>query len=269
MIYAIIAVGLAGAVLLAAFLFQDRLVFFPLEDMAADPKQAGLDYEDVRIKTADGLSLHGWHVPAREGRGTVLFCHGNAGNVSHRLDTLEIIHGLGFSCLIFDYRGYGRSEGKPSERGLYEDVLAAGRWLRREKGVGPGGLVLWGRSLGAAVAAYAAAREDPAALILESAFTSAPEMGKKLYPFLPVKLIARIGFDTEKHVAETSCPVLVIHSPDDEIVPLEMGRRVFEAAPEPKRFLEISGSHNAGFLQSREKYLSGIDEFLQEEGLTR
>jgi fermentation-respiration switch protein FrsA (DUF1100 family) len=267
MTYAIIALALAGAVLLAAYLFQDRLVFFPLQGMAADPNQAGLEYEDARIETTDGLLLHGWYVPARQGRGTVLFCHGNAGNVSHRLETLEIIHGLGFSCLIFDYRGYGRSQGKPSERGLYDDVLAAGRWLRREKGVGARDLVLWGRSLGAAVAAYAAAKEDPAALILESAFTSVPEMGKKLYPFLPVKLIARIGFETGEHVAKVSCPVLVIHSPDDEIVPFEMGRGVFEAAPEPKRFMEIFGSHNTGFLNSGRSYVQGIEEFLNQAGI--
>lgn len=249
-------------VVAAVYAFQEKLVFFPSRDLVADPSAMGLDFEDVRVATQDGVLLHGWFVPAEPSRGAVLFFHGNAGNISHRLDTIALINGLGLSLLIFDYRGYGLSTGEPSVAGTREDARAMWRHMTSDRGLDPSRIVLWGRSLGGAVAAGLAVDAMPAALILESTFTSVADMGRKYYPFLPAGLIARGRYPTLEHVAEIQTPVLVVHSPDDEIIPFAMGRRLFAAAPEPKSFLEIDGSHNNGFLQSREEYSGGITRFL-------
>lgn len=256
------AIGAILLLLAGVYLFQGKLVFFPMGGMAGNPSVAGLDYREVEIRTRDEVRLHGWFVPGDDPAGCVLFFHGNAGNISHRLDTLRMINELGLSVLIFDYRGYGKSAGEPSEEGTYLDAEAGWEHLVGNQGFEPGEIILWGRSMGAAVAAYLATEVKPAGLILESSFTSVPDMGRKLYPFLPIGLIARIEYPVVKYVRDAGCPVLVIHSPDDEIVPFRMGRKVYEAASEPKEFLEISGSHNAGFLLSGETYVSGVENFL-------
>ncbi len=171
--------------------------------------------------------------------------------------------------LILDYRGYGRSEGRPSEAGLARDARAGWRWLREEAGSAPEEIVLFGRSLGAAVAAeLAEAREAegerPAAVILESPFRSVPELAQRVYPFLPARWLARFSHDTESHVRGVTAPLLVIHSRDDEIIPFAEGEAVYSAAREPKRLLEIRGGHNTGFLDSEPDYSEGIDAFLSE-----
>ena len=242
---------------------QSRLVFFPTREIEATPADAGLPYEDVSFTAADGTRLHGWWVPAPGARGTVLFFHGNAGNVSHRLHSLRSFHDLGMSTFIFDYRGYGRSEGVPSEEGTYRDAEGAWRWLTEERKVPPGEIVFFGRSLGGAVAAWLAGRHPPRALILESTFTSVPELGAELYPWLPVRLLARIRYDTLRLLPGVKCPVLVVHSPEDEVIPFRHGRRLYEAAPAPKEFLEIRGTHNTGFATTGAAYEEGILRFLE------
>ncbi len=252
------------------FFFQGRMVFFPDPHIVATPGSIGLDFEEVWLTASDGTVLHSWFVPG-PGRGsgvTALFFHGNAGNISHRLEMLEVIHELGLNCLIFDYRGYGRSRGTPSERGMYKDGEAAWNWLVRDRGVPVDKIVCWGRSLGGPVAARLAGDHGPGALIIESTFTSLPDLGQKIYPFLPVNLISRLRFPTRKHVQELSCPVLVVHSTEDEIVPFAFGKKLFRAAPEPKRFLRIHGGHNNGFVLSRKIYVDGVREFLTEFGLS-
>jgi hypothetical protein len=257
--------------LLTVFLLQGRMIYYPVEGLAGTPADAGLDYEDVWLEAADGVRLHGWWLPAPgggRGPGTAVFCHGNAGNVSHRLATLRVIHGLGLSCLLFDYRGYGRSQGEPSEQGLYMDAAAAWEHAVAERGVEPGRVVLWGRSLGGAVAARLArersdAGQAPGALILESTFSSAVELGRRLYPYLPVRLLSRHRYPAARAVAGVDCPVLVMHSPDDDIVPLALGRKVYEAAPEPKRFFELAGGHNDGPRISP-GYAPAVQDFLRE-----
>ena len=245
---------------------QSRLVFFPTREIDATPADAGLPYQDVSFTAADGTRLHGWWVSAPGARGTVLFFHGNAGNVSHRLHSLRSFHELGMNTFIFDYRGYGRSEGVPSEEGTYRDAGAAWRWLAEERGVPPGEVVFFGRSLGGAVAAWLAGRHPPRALILESTFTSVPALGAELYPWLPVRLLARIRYDTLRLLPGVRCPVLVVHSPQDEVIPFHHGRRLWEAASAPKEFLEITGSHNAGFVTTGPAYEAGIARFLERYG---
>jgi len=279
-VLAVIA-AVAALVLGGVYALQERLVFFPSRDMAADPSAVGLEFEAFMARAADGESLHGWFVPAGEGqeraperspeRGVVLFHHGNAGNISHRLETLALLHGLGLSVCIFDYRGYGKSSGRPTERGVYRDSRAV--WDRLvDRGVEPGRVIVWGRSLGSSIAArlvrdLAGEGVSPAALVLESAFASIPDMGREAYPFLPVRLIARMKMRTVDYVRAVQCPVLVAHSSHDEIVPYAQGRQVFEAAPEPKRFLELRGGHNDGFLATGQDYVDGVDAFLKDAGL--
>jgi hypothetical protein len=255
-----------GYGVLAAFLaiFQERQVYFPSTVLAATPDQSGLPYEDVHIPSAGGVRLHGWYLPAPpDGRGkTLLFFHGNAGNISHRLASLAIFHRLGLATLIIDYRGYGRSEGSPSEVGTYRDAAAAWRHLTADRGVPPEDIVLFGRSLGAAIAAHQAARTPPAGLILESAFTSVPDVAEELYPFLPVRWLARIRYDTAGDLARVERPVLIAHSREDEIIPYAHAEALYRVAPGPKTLLTLQGSHNDGFLASGEHYLEGLRRFL-------
>ena len=261
--------GAGAYALLVGIIFfaQASLLYYPNlagRGLSATPADIGLGYEDVRLTTADGVRLHGWFVPAADARATLLFLHGNAGNISHRLDSIAIFHRLGLDVFIIDYRGYGQSDGKPGEQGTYRDADAAWRYLVEARGVDPARVVVFGRSLGAAIAAYLAAAQRPGALILESPFVSVESMGKRLYPFLPVRWLNRFGYETAEFARRIACPVLVVHSPSDEIIPFAEGRAVFAAAPEPKQFLEIRGGHNDGFLLSGAAYVGGLDAFLRD-----
>ena len=264
-----LAAGLYG--LLAAWVYanQARLLYFPVREIEATPADVGLAFEMVSIDTEDGVRLSGWYVPAPGAAPVVLFCHGNAGNISHRLESIALFHRLGLSVLIFDYRGYGDSEGKPDEQGTYRDARAAWRHLRELRGVAGDDIILFGRSLGAAVAAWLAARERPRAVILESAFTSAASLGAEHYPWLPVDLLLRHRYDTLARMPEIRAPLLVVHSRDDEIVPFHHGRALFDAAAEPKRLLEIRGGHNDGFLASGAIYRDALAAFLAAAGDAR
>ncbi|MDP6636089.1 MAG: alpha/beta hydrolase [Phycisphaerae bacterium] len=263
-----IFIALAGGyVLLAAllFVFQGKLVYRPTAKHVATPMQHEhpMDYEDVWLEASDGVKLHGWFLPVESSKGTVLMFHGNGGNVSHRLETIAIFHDLGYNAMIIDYRGYGRSEGSPGEHGTYRDAEAAWKYLISERKLDPKRIVIFGRSLGSAVAAWLAVEKQSAGLILESAFTSIPDMGAELYKFLPVRLLARIKYDTFGRIKQVRCPLLIIHSPDDEIIPYHHGQKLFAAANEPKRFLEISGGHNDGFMRSGKTYTGCLAEFLE------
>jgi fermentation-respiration switch protein FrsA (DUF1100 family) len=260
----LVAAGYA-AVLVGMYAFQSRLIFFPntpSRTVGPGPDSIGLAYEIVEILTDDGIRLEAWYVPAGDPRGTVLFFHGNAGNISHRLDSLRLFNQLHLSTLIFDYRGYGRSEGEASEAGIYLDAEAAWRHLTEERRIPAAEIVLFGRSLGAAVAASVASQHRPGALIIESGFVSVPDMAAELYPWLPARRLARIGFPTGEYLKSVSCPVLVVHSRDDEIIPFDHGLRLFEIAHEPKQFLELLGGHNDGFLVSGRRYIDGLDAFI-------
>ncbi len=262
--YIFLAAAVYGGLCLAVFIFQARLVFLPSRAIAATPARVGLDYEDVWLEASDGVRIHGWYIPHPQPRGTLLFFHGNAGNIGDRLESIAIFHRLNLNVLIIDYHGYGKSEGSPGEAESYRDAEAAWRHLVEARSIPPETIALFGRSLGGCVAAWLAARVEPAGLILESTFTSVPDMAAKVYPFLPVRLLARIRLDALASLANVRAPVLVIHSAGDEIVPLAHGRALFDSAPEPKQFLQLRGGHNDGFLVSREVYLAGLSKFFQE-----
>lgn len=256
-----------GGLALLIYIFQSRLVFFPQtgREITATPARIGLAFDDIHLQTADGISLHGWYIPAPQPRGTVLFLHGNAGNISHRLDSVLMFHRLGYSTLIFDYRGYGNSGGSPSEEGTYRDAEAAWRYLTGQRLTPSCRIVLFGESLGGAVAAWLAARQKAGALVIASVFTSVPDLGQQLYPFLPVRWLARIRYDTRASLRAVAVPVLVAHSPDDEIIPFEHGRALFAAANPPKQFLELAGGHNDGFIFMREAWVRVLGNFLGEQ----
>ncbi|SOD42476.1 hypothetical protein SAMN06298226_2818 [Nitrosovibrio sp. Nv4] len=248
------------------FFVQPRLVYYPEygRSITETPDDLGLPYETVELATDDGEILHGWFVPAPDAAGTVLFFHGNAGNISHRMGYLLMFYRLGYNTFIIDYRGYGQSSGVPSESGTYRDAQAAWRYLTEKKGIVPSNVVLFGESLGAAVAAWLAAREKPALLVLASAFTSVPDMGAKLYPFLPIRLLSRFEYNTLEYLRSVNCPVFIAHSPQDEIVPFEQGRALYEAAPDPKQFLELQGGHNNGFIYMQEDWQEALGDFIRE-----
>jgi fermentation-respiration switch protein FrsA (DUF1100 family) len=263
---ALLVVVIYAALVLMVYLFQSRLVFLPDiagRELVATPNQVGLAYDEVRLTTADGETLHGWWLPQPQARTTVLFFHGNAGNISHRFDTLEIFRRLGVNVLIFDYRGYGQSTGRPTERGLYRDARSAWDWVVEQRGIAPEDIVLFGRSMGGAVAAWLATQVPAGGLIVESSFSSVPDLGADHYRWLPVRWLARIRFPTANYVAEADLPLLVIHSRDDEIIPFDHGERIAEAAGEPESLVAISGDHNTGFLTTGDAYVEALKQFLE------
>lgn len=247
------------------------MIFFPERKLVATPADWGLEYQDVSLETEDAVRLHGWFIPQRDASRVVLFLHGNAGNISHRRDSVAIFHQLGLNVLIFDYRGYGNSQGKPSEAGLYADTQAAWQYLVRNKGFGPAQIIIFGRSLGGAVAGQLAARVQPGAVILESTFSSARDMANAIFPVLSHLVPMRFDFATVERIRQVTSPVLVIHSEEDEIIPFRLGQRVYRAANSPKTLLKIHGGHNGGFLSSQPAYEQGlgrfISRFMPETGL--
>jgi len=261
----IVLAGLVIYLLVSVYmtLFQSRLVYYPTREIERTPGDAGLAYEQVAFTSGDDVALTGWFIPAQEERGVVLFCHGNGGNISHRIETITIMNMLGLSIFIFDYRGYGHSGGKPTEKGTYRDAEAAWMYLVENRGISPQEIVIHGRSLGGAVAAWLALKHTPKAFILESSFTSVPDVGAEFYPWLPVKLISRFNYPTITYIRELSCPVLVIHSSEDDLLPYSHGRRLFEAAAEPKEFLDIHGTHNDGYIMSGKHYIDGLNSFIE------
>ena len=242
--------------------FQSHFIYFPEREITVTPAEIGLSYEAVCFEAADGVKLSGWFVPAERSRGVILFCHGNAGNISHRLESVQVFHRLGLSTFVFDYRGYGQSEGKPTEQGTYLDAEAAWRYLVQKQQVDPTEIIIFGRSLGGAIAAWLARDHTPKALIIESTFTSVRDIGAELYPYLPVRLLSRFDYNAMDYLRQVNCPVLIVHSRDDEIIPFSHGRRLFETANEPKEFLEITGTHNEGFMTSAKRYEDGLDSFI-------
>ncbi|MGB5335519.1 MAG: alpha/beta hydrolase [Woeseiaceae bacterium] len=253
-----------GFLVVAVYLMQGRMLYLadvPGRTLTMTPSDVGMDYEDVFIETIDGVTLHGWFIPGRSAR-VLLFFHGNAGNISHRLESIRQFRDLGMSVLIVDYRGYGQSNGRTSETGLYRDADAAWRYLIEDRGLVASDIVIFGRSLGASVASRLAARQQPRALIVESSFTSIPDIAQELYPWLPARWLSRLKHATREHIRDVRCPVLVVHSRDDEIIPYHHGEAIFASANEPRTLLTIRGTHNDAFLRDERAYTEGLETFL-------
>ncbi len=262
--------GFLGLLYWVGIPFLERSsIYYPTKPIDNTPAAADIPFDSVTFPAEDGIRLSGWWMPAPEGvlaRGTVLFFHGNAGNISHRLDHAVLIHRLGFHQLFFDYRGYGESAGSPSEKGLYRDALGAVRYLEKRTEVDSKRLVYYGESLGAAVAVDLAARRLPAVLVLEASFSSVPEMAKRYYPWLPVWLL-RSRYDNLSKIRKITCPTLIFHSRDDEIVPLEHSNRLIEASGASVSRREVlRGGHNEAFLLEMRRISEELDRFFRDVG---
>jgi fermentation-respiration switch protein FrsA (DUF1100 family) len=265
-----VVVGLYLCVLALLWLFESHLIYFPgrQRSLIAPPARLELPVERVEIPTEDGVKLVAWALPAgADSNGFwLLICHGNAGNLSEfdRPVHYAGLRGLGLSLLAFDYRGYGESGGAPSEVGLYRDADAAYRYLRESRGVPADRIVLFGHSLGSAVAIDLASRVPAAGLIVEGALTSAIDRGQELYPYIPVRRLARSRFGSLDKIGGITIPKLFLHAAGDEVIPLAHGRRLFQAAREPKTFVELKGGHGDAFDVDSGRYFGSIAEFLAD-----
>ncbi|HEU5305613.1 MAG TPA: alpha/beta hydrolase [Gemmatimonadales bacterium] len=271
MTWALIAVALYLGVLASLRLFEPRLLYFPGPRRVLDPPPAslGLPVERIEFQAEDGVRLVGWEIPAaRPGGPWLLICHGNAGNISDFDRPLHYagLRGLGLNLLAFDYRGYGESGGVSSERGLYQDAEAAYGYLRERRGVPADRIVVFGHSLGSAVAVELVGRLPAAGLIVEGAFTSAVDRGQELYPFIPVRWIAGSRFNSLHRIAQLRLPKLFLHAAGDEVIPLAHGRRLYQAAAAPKTFVELGGGHGDAFDTDSARYFGSIAAFVA--GLT-
>jgi len=256
---------LGGYIVLIALMtfFQSKLVYFPSKDVDANPKMVALAYESIIFEGNDKTKLHAWYIPKEDADTTLLFFHGNGGNISHRLDSIKIFNSLGMNVFIFDYRGYGNSEGSANEQNTYDDARSAWDYLLKNKGIKAENIIIFGRSLGGAIAANLGSTLKPKGIILESTFTTVKEFASEAYPFVPEALI-HFNYETTKYLKEINYPVLVIHSENDNIIPFKYGEALFKNANEPKTFVKIRGDHNRGFLQSRDIYVAALKKFLQE-----
>ena len=250
---------LSAALLL--FLLQEKLLFKPSWELFRFPDSDGMDYQDIDLKTPDGLTLNAWYIPVEGSPYTVLMCHGNAGSLSHRIGTVKMLHDIGLSVFIFDYRGFGISEGKPSEKGMYIDAEAAYAYLVGDLGVSPDRIIIWGRSLGGPVAAKVASESSCSGTVLESTFTSYCDMAKIKFPYFPSKLLAKFKFSTIDYVACITSPVLIVLSMDDEVVPFWMGEELFMHCKEQKTFVSMTGSHNNTYFECQDIYIPTLERF--------
>jgi hypothetical protein len=261
----IIVIIIAIPIILFLFIriLEHKSLYYPFQAIEITPKDIGLAYEDVNITTDDGVDIHGWFIPAKDPVGVLLFSHGNGGNISHRLEKLQMLHELNLDILIYDYRGYGMSKGKPSETGLYLDAEAMYAYLLKEKAYEPEQIVAYGESLGGAVAVELAKRHTLHKLIIEGSFSSIKDIARKYFPFIP-SFIYKTKFDSIGKINDITVPKLIIHSIDDEIIPFKFGVALFDAAAGPKKFIVLKGGHNDSFLVSREEYVFEIRAFLSE-----
>lgn len=248
---------------LTLFLMQSKLLYYPVKSVVYTPEELGLEFEEVILETSDDVKISGWYIPAPDAKFTILFCHGNGGNIMHRLDSINLFYNLGVNCFIFDYRGYGKSGGKTTEQGTYDDATAAYNWLREKKEIEPENIIIFGRSLGGSIAAWLGAKVPSNSVVIESTFTSYVDIGRKFYWYMPVRFFARYSYRTIDYVKDIKCPVMFIHSRDDELMPYEFARQLYAEANEPKEFVEINGGHNDGFLVSAETYKEAWRKWLK------
>lgn len=241
--------------------FQKNMIFIPANDVNRSPRTIRINYENIFVGEDN---IHCWWVPAKEkGAKTVLFCHGNAGNISNRLDTVSFYHHeMNCNLMIFDYSGYGRSGGDVGEKQTYQNVREVYSYLIDSLKIKPENLIVHGRSLGGAVAADLVVDKKCAGLILESTFSSIDDMVSEIVPVLPISWAITIDYDTVSKIDKVDVPLLIIHSRGDEIIPFKMGQELYKNALEGKQFLEIEGDHNYGWIESGKVYSNGVKKFI-------
>ena len=258
--FVVIIFLVVGAPVLFLRYIEPRTLFYPAKHLDSFPDQAGLKFQKVFFEAVDKEKLNGWFIPSIGSKYTILFCHGNAGNISHRIEKLKFFNDLGCSVFIFDYRGYGESQGRPSENGFYKDVEAAYRYLLSQ-GISNNQIIGYGESIGGAVIVDLASKETIKALILDSTPSSVKDMIKCAYPFVPPWVFSS-RFDSEDKIRSIRFPKLIVHSFNDEIVPYQLGKKLYESACEPKAFLQIHGGHNSNFYESKELLRKRVGDFI-------
>lgn len=260
----LLLIVLALAVALTVWLrhAELRMIYLPDHTIAATPDLLGMRYEEVWFDAADGVRLNAWLLHSRHPSGlAVLLLHGNAGNISNRMEKYAALLDIGADVLAVDYRGYGASAGKPSEAGTYLDAQAAYRYLTETRRISPGKLVVYGESLGSAVAVDLASQANVGGVILEEAFTSATDVGQSLYPFLPMRWLMRTRYDSLSKIGRIKALLLIFHSRDDEFIPITHAQRLLAAARAPRELVELRGGHNDAFLVSGELYRAALRRF--------
>ena len=273
MLYQKILIGVASVMAVAViiylflaiykFLTQSNGVFHTKKQIKATPFDIKLYFEEVSFKSSDGINLSGWFVPVRNSREVMLVFHGNGENISDGLTLIDYLkRKMGLNVFIIDYRGYGKSEGKPTENGTYLDARAAWKYLTGPKKIKPQDIIIFGRSLGGAIAARLAREVKPRALILDSTFTSIKDLAAQMYPYLPVRKFFRFNYPTIEYLKEINSPVLIIHSSEDDYIPFSHAIRLYNVAKEPKQFLKIAGKHNKNYIKSEKIYIEGIKYFI-------
>lgn len=246
-------------------MFEDQYIYYPTKEIHSTPETVGLEFHDIHLITDDGIALHGWLIPHPEARFTLLHFHGNAGNISHRLHLYEQWHRMGLSVFAISYRGYGKSEGTPSEAGFYSDARAAWRELIKRQKIPSSQIIIVGRSLGCAVAAKLATETKPAALVLETPFTNIPDMATEHYPWIvPIRFLTQTRFDTLDLISRVNTPTLVMSAENDEIVPVTMSKKIYAAANEPKQWVTLTGNHNDFDISSSSTYTNAWNRWLNQ-----
>jgi len=246
-----------------SYFLERGALYYPSKKIEFIPAGLGLGYEDIFFRTGDGIELHGWFVPAQDAVATILYCHGNAGNISHRVEIAKMFNEKKMNFFIFDYRGFGKSKGWPTERGTYLDAQAAYDYLVGRQDIDRNRIVIFGKSLGAAIAIDLASRVKVAALISESSFTSTRDMARAIYPLLPFWLFLKSNYNAYAKIAKIETPKLIIHSRDDEIVPFSQGQRLFVKAKPPKEFYVMRGGHNDAFYIHNAECMQRISDFVE------
>lgn len=244
---------------------EHRFLFFPEGHIYFTPDDFGIDYEDVYYTTTDGVSINAWFVPAADDSPVLVWCHGNAGNISHRIENILLLLRWGVSIFIFDYRGYGKSGGEITEEGLYLDAVGAYKYLKDEKGIETSRIVPFGRSMGGPVAVDLATRENFPSLVLESTFTNLTDAVRTIYPEMGMDKLLSMRFDAAEKIKRVKSPILFIHGDMDDIIDYSLGRKLFEIANEPKTFYTIKGAmHNDTYEVGGEEYFKTFVEFVMK-----
>ncbi|MBA7564845.1 hypothetical protein ES708_06514 [subsurface metagenome] len=247
------------------FLTQPYHVYSPKKEITATPFDIKLYFEEIIFSSSDGINLSGWFVPARNSKGVILVLHGKGGNISTRLTFIDYFNRkLGLSVFIIDYRGYGKSEGRPNEKGTYLDARAAWEYLTGYKKIRPRDIIIFGRSLGGPIAAWLAKEVKARALILDSTFTSIKDIAAELHPYLPVRKFFKFDYSTIDYLKGADIPVLIIHSSEDDYIPFSHAVKLYNAANEPRQFLKTRGRHNDNYIKSEEIYINGIRSFMSK-----
>lgn len=250
------------------FFMQAYFVYRPEKEILATPFDVKLYFEEIIFKSPDGLNLSGWFIPRRNSKGVILFLHGNGGNMSTRLTLIDYFNRkIGLSVFIIDYRGYGKSEGRPSEEGTYLDARAAWEYLTNSRKIKPETIVVYGRSLGGAIAAWLAREVKPGLVVLDSTFTSLKDIASEIYPYLPVKKFFKYNYPAVEYIKEAACPVLVIHSSEDSYIPFSHAVKLYNNAGKARQFLKISGNHNDNYIKSKQIFIEGIKDFILKHNI--